>query len=89
MKELRKNIKYLLGVMVVCFVLLTGYLVYDAVIWGNRWLNSPYNPRLQQQRATVTPGDIYDRTGELIVSTNDSGKRTYLDLSLIHISIRP
>ena len=42
MKELRKNIKYLLGVMVVCFILLTGYLVYDAVIWGNRWLNSPY-----------------------------------------------
>ena len=79
MKELRKNIKYLLGVMVVCFILLTGYLVYDAVIWGNRWLNSPYNPRLQQQRATVTPGDIYDRTGELIVSTNDSGQRTYLE----------
>ncbi len=79
MKVLRKKIKLLLGVMGVCFILLTGYLVYDAVIWGNRWLNSPYNPRLQQQRATVTPGDIYDRTGELIVSTNDSGQRTYLE----------
>jgi len=79
MKELRKNIKYLLGIMVICFILLTVYLVYDAVIWGNRWLNSPYNPRLQQQRATVIPGNIYDRTGKLLVGTNKNGKRTYLE----------
>lgn len=79
MKELHHNLKRVLICFATAFVLLASYLVYDITVFGNRWVNSPYNPRLNQQRAKVTPGDILDREGRLMATTDGEGNRVYMD----------
>lgn len=90
MKELHRNLKRVLICFATAFVILAAYLVYDITVFGNRWVNSPYNPRLNQQRAKVTPGDILDRNGKVMATTDEAGDRVYMEsrgmrLALCHV----
>ena len=77
MKEVRRNIWFIAAVFITLFVVLVVSLVYNTAIYGGRWVNSPYNPRLREQRALVTPGDILDRNGVVLATTDDQGNRIY------------
>ena len=74
----------------------TGYLVVNLFLHGNQWAMQPYNGHIYAESSTVKMGDIKDRNGNLLATTED-GRRLYsesetvrraLMLSLIHISAR-
>ena len=73
MKELRSNIRAILGAFVVLFVLLSVYIGYTLFINGPRWFSSPYNPVLSQQKQQVISGSITDRSYIVLAGTNESG----------------
>ena len=52
------------------------YGVYSIDTYGNRWFAYARNPRVREQKSTVTAGSIYDRNGILLASTVD-GQRVY------------
>ena len=58
------------------FALLAVYGVYSINTYGNRWFAYARNPRVREQKQTVTAGSIYDRSGVLLASTVD-GQRVY------------
>lgn len=70
---LRRNIRTLLIIFSLMFAGLVVYLGYVVTMYGERWFVTPYNPRLQNIQASVTPGDILDRTGRQLLYT--SGKQ--------------
>ena len=50
--------------------------MYSIDTYGNRWFAYARNPRVREQKSTVTTGSIYDRNGILLASTVD-GNRVY------------
>ena len=76
MKQQRFRIKLLALILFGLFALLAVYGVYSINTYGNRWFAYARNPRVREQKASVTAGSIYDRNGILMASTVD-GKRVY------------
>lgn len=74
-----RNIRLMLLAFLLLFALLAGYLVYIIGAYGDYWFASPYNTRVSAQKSRVTAGDILDRSGEVLVSTDDDGTREYID----------
>ena len=63
----------------VCCLLL-GLIVYGAYsisTFGSRWFSSGANTMLRRMKSNVTAGNITDRAGRLLATTNDAGKRVY------------
>lgn len=54
-----------------------GWLVVNLFINGSQWTMQLYNGHIYVKDPTVTMGDIVDRDGNLLASTDDSGRRTY------------
>lgn len=77
--DTRKNIKGMLIIFTAMFVVLSVYLVYTLNTYGTRWFSSPYNTRLNAQKNRVIAGDILDRTGKKLATTNSAGDRIYVD----------
>ena len=50
--------------------------MYSIDTYGNRWFAYARNPRVREQKSSVTAGSIYDRNGVLLASTVD-GNRVY------------
>lgn len=75
----RRNIKGMLIVFCGMFVVLCVYLVYTVNAYGTRWFSSPYNTRLNAQKNRVIAGDILDRNGKQLATTNSAGDRVYVD----------
>ena len=50
--------------------------MYSINTYGNRWFAYAKNPRVRAEKQSVTAGDIYDRSGVLLASTEE-GKRVY------------
>lgn len=76
--NIRRNIRISLGVFVVLFVTLIGYLGYSVTEYGQTWFSMPYNPRIAAARENVQAGAIYDRKDVKLAWTED-GKRRYAD----------
>ena len=73
MKELRRNMR-IVGALLLCGMLvLMVYLNYAVMINGSRWTNSTSNTRLNTARKNVIAGDILDRNG-IVLATTDEGK---------------
>ncbi len=79
----RNNIKGLLIVFCAMFVVLSIYLVYTVDQYGTRWFASPYNTRLNAQKNNVIAGDILDRNGKVLATTDSDGDRVYIDDSSV------
>ena len=79
----RNNIKGLLIVFCAMFVVLSIYLVYTVDQYGTRWFASPYNTRLNTQKNNVIAGDILDRNGKVLATTDSDGDRVYTDDSSV------
>ena len=77
MKGIRHNIKFLLWTFILLFTTLLGYFSYSMAINGNRWFISPYNTRLQSQKANVVEGGIYDRNQTILAESSQPGERHY------------
>lgn len=78
MNKLKKNMWFMICVFVLMFVSLIGYTSFIIATNGSKWFASPYNTaRIQRQRERVTPGDIYDANGLLMVTSDEKGNRVY------------
>ena len=75
----RRNIKGMLVIFCALFLVLCIYLVYIIGAYGTRWFSSPYNSRLNDQKNRVIAGDILDRTGRKLATTDSDGDRVYTD----------
>lgn len=53
-----------------------GYLLVNFALNGGKWAMQPYNGHIQSENSTVKLGDITDRNGNLLATTED-GVRLY------------
>ena len=79
MRQMDRNIKLITTVFAVAFSFLLVYFGYQVMTEGGRWFVSPSNQRLGKQLENITPGDILDRAGTTLASSDESGNRTYSD----------
>ena len=83
MKELRRNIRILGAIMLSGILVLAIYLNYTVMLNGNRWTNSASNTRLVTARKNVIAGDILDRNGVTLATSDEDGARVYNSSSSI------
>lgn len=76
MKQLRKNILRIALLLCGLFALLVGYGAYSISTYGNRWFSSTANTFVRTQKKNVIAGDILDRNGVVLATTQD-GERVY------------
>lgn len=69
--------RLLLLALLALFGVTMVYAVYSVTFYGGRWFANPYNPRLAAAKRVVTPGDIRDRHGVALASTDGDGARSY------------
>lgn len=77
MKELRRNMRVigaLLAALFICAGVWFGVTVYEQ---GDVWASNVYNPRLA--RTASERGDITDRSGVMLATTDEDGRRVYLE----------
>lgn len=79
MKAFRRNARAVLIITLALFMLLCGYFVYALQTYGTRWQTNPYNVRVQNQKSSVIAGDIKDRNGVVLVTSDSDGDRVYSD----------
>ena len=77
MKQQRLRFKLLALFLFALFVLLAGYGGYSVITYGNRWFSTNRNPRVRAQKQSVIAGDILDRSGITLATTNEDGDRVY------------
>ena len=77
MKQQRMNFRILAFLLTAMMMLLAAFGAYSVTTYGNRWFSSPRNPRVRAQKETVLAGDILDRNGVTLATTNSDGKRVY------------
>lgn len=77
MKELRRNMR-IIGTLIVALFLCAGAW-YGVTVYtqGDVWASDVYNPRLA--RSSSDRGDITDRDGVVLATTDDDGNRVYLE----------
>ena len=77
MKKQRFNFR-LLALVCIGLLFVAGlYGVYSVTTYGPRWLSSSKNSRTTAARKAVIQGDILDRNGVVLASTDENGERTY------------
>ena len=77
MKQLRTRFR-LLTMVVIGLLLVAGlYGVYSVTIYGSRWFSNSKNTRYQSAKRSVISGDIVDRNGVVLASTDAAGDRVY------------
>ncbi len=89
MKKMRYRARVAALVLTVLFLVLGIYAVRSWIHYGNRWFSYSANPRLTAQKKNVTEGDILDRNGVLLATT-ENGNRVYsadpqVRSSLVHL----
>lgn len=87
MKELRRNIRILGALALAAILVLAVYLNYTVALNGNRWTNSTNNTRLKTARKYVIAGDIIDRNGVVLATTDSDGSRAYNSSSSIRRAV--
>ncbi len=77
MKQLRTRFR-LLTLLVVGLLFVAGlYGVYSVATYGSRWFSNSKNVRYQSAKRTVIAGDIIDRNGVVMATTDKDGERVY------------
>ena len=77
MKEIKRNVRMILCGVLVLFTALGAYFFYAVYTNGSRWFTTPYNTRLRTIKSSVIAGDISDRNGTILVTSDADGKRRY------------
>ena len=77
MKPLHNRFR-LLTLLLIGLLLLAGlYGVYSITVYGNRWVSSSRNLRYREAKREVIAGDIIDRNGVVLATTDEDGNRMY------------
>lgn len=77
MKLLRTRFR-LLTLLVIGLLFVAGlYGVYSVTVYGSRWFSNSKNTRYQSAKRAVVAGDIIDRNGIVLATTDESGDRVY------------
>ncbi len=77
MKKQRINFR-LLALLCIGLLIAAGlYGVYSVTTYGPRWLSSSKNSRTHAARKAVVQGDILDRNGVALATTDANGERVY------------
>lgn len=76
--DTRRIIKSLLVFFVILFIILSVYLMYIINAYGTRWFANPHNTRVQNRRSDIAAGDVLDRNGTVLVTSDSDGNRVYL-----------
>lgn len=77
-KESRKMIYTVAAIFILIFAVLIGYLIYFNLFKKKEMSMHAQNTRLSQLESEVIRGNIYDKTGEvLLATTDDDGNRIY------------
>lgn len=77
MKQQRIRFKILTLVIIGLLGVAAAYGVYSVSAYGSRWFSNAKNTRYQAARRTVTAGDIIDRNGVTLATTDAEGNRVY------------
>ena len=79
MKRLQRCMR-IIGVLMLCiFAFTTCWFAWTVQNQSSRWIATSYNTRLTAARETARAGDIYDRTGVILATTDEEGNRIYND----------
>ncbi len=77
MKQMRTRFRAL-TLIVIGLILVAGlYGVYSVDTYGTRWSSSSKNTRYQSAKKSVIAGDIIDRNGVVMATTDADGNRVY------------
>ena len=76
MKRMRMNVRRLIPLMCVLFLLLGAYGAWNLAVSGRRWFSHSSNAYARQLKREVTEGSILDAGGVVLSSTVD-GQRVY------------
>ena len=90
MKQQRLRFRVLAFVVIGLLVLAAGYGMYSVSTYGSRWISSTRNTRYRSAKSSVIPGDIIDRRGVVVATTDENGQRVYQSnilsrSSLVHL----
>lgn len=77
MKQQRLRFRILAFVVIGLLGVAAVYGAYSVTMYGSRWFSSAKNTRYRSAKRTVIQGDIVDRNGIVLASTDSEGKRTY------------
>ncbi len=77
MKQIRMRFR-LVTLIVIGLLGVAGiYGVYSVSMYGSRWFSNVHNTRYQTAKSTVIQGDITDRNGIVVATTDEDGNRVY------------
>ncbi len=77
MKQQRIRYRVLTLVIIGLLGIASVYGFYSVSTYGSRWFSSAKNTRYQSARRTVIKGDIIDRMGVVLATTDKDGQRVY------------
>ena len=77
MKPLHNRFRLLTLVLIGLLLLAGLYGVYSITVYGNRWFSSSRNLRYREAKNEVIAGDIIDRNGVVLATTDEDGNRVY------------
>lgn len=77
MKSLHRAVKVTIAVTSALFVLLVAYFSYLIIFKGTEWKNDIHN--LDALKTSAVPGEILDRSGAVIASSDENNRRVYLE----------
>jgi peptidoglycan glycosyltransferase len=75
-KELRRNMRIVGTLIILAFVVLCAGYALTVYTQGSQWASTSYNTRSAASNALR--GDITDRSGNLLATTDEAGARVYL-----------
>lgn len=77
MKQQRMRFRLLTLVIIGLLGIAGVYGFYSVSTYGSRWFSSSKNTRYQSAKQSVIKGDIIDRKGVTLATTNGQGERVY------------
>ena len=77
MKQQKLRFRVLAFVVIGLLALAGVYGVYSVSTYGSRWISSTRNTRYRSAKSSVIPGDIIDRRGVVVATTDENGDRVY------------
>ncbi len=77
MKQLRIRFRLLTLIVIGLLIVASAYGVFSVSSYGSRWFSSAKNTRYQSAKHSVIKGDIIDRKGVVLASSNKEGDRVY------------
>ena len=87
MKQQRLRFRFLTLITIAMLVISGAYGLYSVSAYGSRWVSSARNTRYRSAKSSVIPGDILDRNGVVVASSDENGKRTYQSNTLSRSSM--